>query len=409
MSLTILACCLLAQALTPEVVDHAKAGTEARQRGQFDVAIREFRAVTELQPKYASGHANLGDAYFLKGDYDAAVAELKRALQINPNLMGTHQTLGVALLVQGNPEEALPHLEKTRTPQLLGLAYLETGRLGSAIVALHAALEAQPNDADLLYYFGRATALAAQRTRGQLARINPIRAGGASEAEPPAATKRDVVELQKELATRPTDPDLLYVFSEAAASASKQAFEQVLQAEAGSARAHQIRGERLLASGRIREAEKEYSQALELKPYTAGVHLALGEVYAAALDWPAAIAQWRAEAQLRPTSADPHYRIGEALLRQGESRGAIEEFALADTLKPGQPRILFALGKAASAAHESARAEASFRRLLTIEMEGDWAALAHFELAALYRQAGNEAEAARETAAYEQLQRERMH
>ena len=36
--------------------------------------------------------------------------------------------------MQGNPEEALPHLEKTRTPELLGLAYLETGKLGSAIV-----------------------------------------------------------------------------------------------------------------------------------------------------------------------------------------------------------------------------------------------------------------------------------
>src|ERR1035437_11122456 len=89
-------------------------------------------------------HANLGDAYFQHAEYGAAISELELALRLNPNLMGAHQTLGVALLVQGNPEGALPHLEKAHTPELLGLAYLETGRLGSAITALQAALDRQP-------------------------------------------------------------------------------------------------------------------------------------------------------------------------------------------------------------------------------------------------------------------------
>ena len=133
----------------------------------------EFRKVVELQPGVASGHANLGEAYFQNGDYGAAVPELQRALELNPNMMGTHQTLGVALLVQGNAEAAIPHLEKNHTPELLGAAYLETGRLGSAIMALQEALARQPNDADMLYYFGRATNLAAMRSLDRLEKIFP--------------------------------------------------------------------------------------------------------------------------------------------------------------------------------------------------------------------------------------------
>src|ERR1022692_1836753 len=151
MTLAFLACCLFLQSPTPEAIEHAQAGAAAAKQGRLDVAIQEFRKVTELQPDSAVGHAHLGDAYFQNGEYGAAIPELERALRLNPNLMGTHQTLGVALLVQGNPGEALPHLEKNRTPELLGLAYLETGRLGSAIMALQAALNNQPNDPDLLY------------------------------------------------------------------------------------------------------------------------------------------------------------------------------------------------------------------------------------------------------------------
>ena len=200
MILASLSFCLFLQGLTPEVIEHAQAGVEAQKQGHFDVAVTEFRKVTELQPNSASGHANLGDAYFQTGDYAAAIPELETALRLNPNLIGTHQTLGVALLVQGDATGALPHLEKTHVPELLGLAYLETGKLGSAIMALHAALDRQPNDPDLLYYFSRATGMAGKRTFEQLAKMSP---GLTSQSGEPA-NPRDVVTLQTELANSQT-------------------------------------------------------------------------------------------------------------------------------------------------------------------------------------------------------------
>ncbi len=116
MAPTFFACCLFLQSVTPEVIEHAQAGAAAAQQGRLDVAIQEYRKVTELQPNSAADHAHLGDAYFRNGQYTESLAELKTALRLNPNMIDTHQTLGVLLLIQGNPEDALPHLEKMRTP-----------------------------------------------------------------------------------------------------------------------------------------------------------------------------------------------------------------------------------------------------------------------------------------------------
>lgn len=410
MTPAILAYCLLLQSPTPEAIEHAQAGMAAAQQGRLNVAIQEFRKVIELQPNSAVGHAHLGDAYFRNGEYGAAIPELELALKLNPNMMDTHQTLGVLLLMQGDPEAALPHLEKMRTPELLGLAYLETGRLGGAIAALHAALERQPNDPNLLYFFGRATASASKRSHDELAEVNPDLArktGVASESgsQPP----RDLVDLQSELAKEPKNQDLLFAFSRATAQASKDSFERILKSDANSARAHQILAERYVESGRLSDAEREYAETLRLRPYTSGVHLALGNVYASESKWSAAISQFRMETQLRPFSADAFYGLGSVLLQEGQATGAVEELAQADHLRPDMPEILLALGRAEFAAHDPARAEASWTKLLGIDKKSDLAATAHLELSKLYRQNGRTPDADREMAAYEQLKKQGGH
>ena len=405
MTLAVLACCVFfLQSVTPEIIEHARAGAAALQQGHVEVAIREFRTVTELQPESAAAHANLGDAYFQNGDYDQAIAELETALRINPKLMGSHQTLGVALLVQGNAEAAVPHLEKTRTPELLGLAYLETGRLGSAIVALQAALERQPKDPDLLYYFGRATAEASRATADQLAKIaGSSVSGNAAAANGAGGATEDVVSLQKALAGKPDDPELLAAFSRAAGLASQNAFDMVLASSPGSARAHQVLAERYVERGQFPAAEREYSEALRLKPYAPHVHLALGNALAAQGRWAAAAAQAREETQLRPAGAEAFYRLGCWLLQLGDATGALAEIRRAGGLRPNAPEILLVLGEAAFAVHDTALAESSWKKLLAIDGDSDLAASAHLNLAALYRLGGDAQAAEREMAAYHQL------
>ena len=398
-------CCLFLQSLTAEAIEHAQAGTAAEKQGKFDVAILEFRKVVELQPEVASGHANLGEAYFQHGDYPAAVPELERALQLNPNLMGSHQTLGVALLLEGNAEAALPHLEKNRTPDLLGLAYLETGRLGSAIMALKAALENRPADADLLYYFGTAAALSSRRTHDQLMHLNPGRPADGAAGDRAGSPPQDLLELEKALAGRPDDPGLLAAFSRAADQAAQQAFDRIVEIDPNSPRAHQVKADRLERSGRLPEAERELAESLRLNPYAPHVHVALGNLLVTERKWPAAAAQFRLESMLRPADADPAYRLGSVLLEQGQPGEAVENLSKADRLRPGSPQILYELGRAAFAAGDLPRAEAAWRQVLVSDGNGALAASAHIDLAMLYRRSGKPADADREMAAYNQLKK----
>lgn len=400
MIFTFLSVCFFLQGFTPEVIEHAQAGSAAQQAGHYDVAIKEFRKVVELQPNSVSGHANLGGSYFQNGEYGAAIPELEEALRLNPKLLGTHQMLGVALLVEGNPGAALPHLEQTHTPELLGLAYFETGRLGSAIMALHAALERQPNDPDLLYYYAHATGLAADKTLRQLASVSPELAG---RKDTPGSSTKDVATLQTELAKSPNDPELLYEFHRAAEIESGKAFELILQNNAGSARAHQVMAERDLDAKRLTEAQNEYAEALRLKPFTSGVHLALGNVYATQGDWPSAITQFRLETQLRPQDAEALFRLGDALLREGQAREAITALAQVDKLRPNTPEVLLSLGNAYLSVNDAGSARDSWLRVLVIDQKSEWAAQAHMALASLYRSTGKMAQADSELAAYQQI------
>lgn len=390
---------LFFQAITPEIIAHAQAGAAAQQQGKLDVAIAEFQKVIELQPESVSGHSNLGQVYFQKGDYSAAIPELEHALRLSPNMMGAHETLGVALLVEGNPEAALPHLEKARAPDLLGLAYLETSRFGGAVMALKAALDHKPDDPDLLYYFATATAAASKQTSLRLAALKP---DWPRDGAPPAA---DLAELEKAVASQPDDVHALIAFTLAAELASKKAFDRVAQSGADSARAHQVLAERYAQKAQLAEAVREYTEALRLKPYTAHVHFALGNVFLAQGNPSAAAAQYRMESQLRPLGADAFYSLGSLLLQLRQPSGAVEELSHADGLKPDSPPILLALGRAAAAANDAARAEAAWTKLLEIDHESALAAAAHLELSVLYQRAGRTQEAEREKTAYERLKK----
>src|ERR1039457_5301471 len=162
---------------------------------------------------------------------------------------------------------------------------------------------------------------------------------------------------------------------------------------------------RITRAGRLKTlltCNRRSQSSQTMQPYTSNVHLALGDVFAAEGNWSAAVAQFRMESKLRPASADAFYSLGSVLLQQGQASGAVEELASADRLRPDTPQILLALGKAAFAANDAARAEASWIKLLGIDKESDLAASAHLELATLYRRGGRSQEADREMAAYEQ-------
>jgi tetratricopeptide (TPR) repeat protein len=300
--------------------------------------------VTEIQPDLAAAFVNLGAAYMLKRDYGSAIPILERAVTLNSDLAGAQQMLGTSLLATGRATDAIPHLEKAKAVDLLGIADLEAGRLGDAIGLLGAALSQRPNDPDLLYYFGRASALA-----------------------------------------------------------SKESFDTLLASAPDSARGHQAIAEQYEQLRQPALAEKEYRAALKLRADLPGLHLALGKLLAAGGNWPGAEAEFREESKLRPGHVETAWRLGLALLQQGKGAPALAELKRADQLATGMPETLLALGKAAASTGDTALAEKSWRQILGIEKDSDLAAQAHFELANLYRKGGRTQDADRELAEFHKI------
>ncbi|HYM08700.1 MAG TPA: tetratricopeptide repeat protein [Terriglobales bacterium] len=341
----LLAVWLLWQAVSPEALQHMQAGAEAEKQKRFDVAIAEYKHVTELAPTQPEGFVSLGQAYMEHQDYGAAIAPLKHALELSPGLAAAHQLLGYALLAQGYNAEAIPHLEKVQERTALGIAQIGAGQLQPAVENLQAALAQHPNDPDLLYYLGRASGLL-----------------------------------------------------------SKQSIDTLLAAYPDSARAHQALAENYYVLRQMPQAEREFLEALRLRPDTPELHLELGLVYAGSAQWPKAEEQFRAQTKLQPGNAEGAYRLGTALLQQGKAREARIELQRADRLQPDMPETLYSLGKAAALAGDPPAAEKAWMKLLTVEKTSDLAAQTHFALAGLYRKQGKTADAERETREFQKLQ-----
>ena len=336
---------LAMQGASPQAAQHLQAGIDADKQRQFEVAISEFRKVTELDPKLTAGFVNLGEVYMEVHDYASAIAPLKHVLELSPDLPAAHQLLGYALLAQGYAAEAIPHLERAKEQAALGIAQLETGQLPEAVNNLRAALKSRPNDPDLLYYLGRASGLL-----------------------------------------------------------SKQTIDTLLATYPDSARAHQSMGENYFVLRRMPDAEKEYREALRQRADTPGIHLELGLVYAGASQWAQAEREFRAETKWQPGNAEAAFRLGDALLREGEAHTARAELERANRLQPGMPETLYSLGKASSLDNDPVSAQKAWSDLLNIEKDGPLAAQAHFGLAALYRKQGNVAQAEREMQEFQRLQ-----
>jgi tetratricopeptide (TPR) repeat protein len=342
---TMLALWLAWQVLSPQALQHYQAGIQADQQKKIEVAIAEFRYVTEMEPKFADGFIRLGLAYIEKQEYGAAIAPLKQAVRLDPESIPAHRFLGYALLAQGYATEAIPQLESAHESGALGIAQTQAGKLPEAVANLQAALARQPDDPDLLYYMGRAAGLLA-----------------------------------------------------------KQSVDTLLTLAPDSARAHQAMAENYFVLRQMPQAEKDYLAALRIRPNVPEVHLELGQVYAATAQWPKAEAQFRAETKLQPGNAEAAYRLGDALLEQGKVREARAELQRADRLLPNMPETLYALGKAASLENDAAAAEKAWARVIALEKTGPLAAQAHFGLAALYRKQGRTADAQREMQEFEMLQ-----
>lgn len=84
---------------------------EARPGGA-DEAIRIYRQVCEMQPRWSEPHINTGCIYYQRGEMQNAHAAFRAALELDPHSVTAHFNLGCVLDEMGRIDEAVEHLRR---------------------------------------------------------------------------------------------------------------------------------------------------------------------------------------------------------------------------------------------------------------------------------------------------------
>lgn len=109
---------------------HVNRGFVLDRMGEPKAALKDYEAAIALAPDHALAHRNRGAAWFHLGESERAVADHERSLELDPEDPLTYRNLGAMLL--------------------------DLKRFDEALVILDRGLALDGNDAQALYYRGRA-------------------------------------------------------------------------------------------------------------------------------------------------------------------------------------------------------------------------------------------------------------
>ncbi|MDP2999944.1 MAG: tetratricopeptide repeat protein [Bryobacterales bacterium] len=309
---------------------HMNLGVALAGSGKLDEAIAQYRKALDLSPGNPESHLNFGIALAGKGDLNQAIAHYQKALEINPEYPEVHNNLGVALAAAGKLDDAIVHYQKALGvnpdyPEVhnnLGVALARTGKLEEAISHFRRALAANPNSAEVHGNLGRALA----------------KAGQADVA---------ITHFEKALALNP-----------------------------GSAEIHNTLGVMLVGKRRLDEAIAHFERALEVNPRYVEARQNLGDtLYYLRGKTPEALAQWREALRAAPNhvivlnqTARVLATSPEASLRNGAEAVALAERAVQLT-GAREPEILDTLAAALAEAGRFPEAVETARRALALAGE----------------------------------------
>jgi tetratricopeptide (TPR) repeat protein len=131
---------------------------------QYDLALADFHAAAEANPKLTFVHFNMGLAYLKKQDYENARDEFLKDAAIEPDLAFNYDELGdvYALMQQDNNAEKSYRQALRRDPRLVnsyvGLAkiYSRESKYQQALAAIDSAIKLDPRRTDIHYIKGQA-------------------------------------------------------------------------------------------------------------------------------------------------------------------------------------------------------------------------------------------------------------
>ena len=130
---------------------------------QYDMALTDFQAAAEANPKLTFVHFNLGLTYLKKQDYERARDEFLKDVAVEPDLALNYDELGdvYVLMEQDTAAEKSYREALRRDPKLVnsysGLAklYQRQGKYLQALSAIDAAAKLDPRRTDIHYVRGQ--------------------------------------------------------------------------------------------------------------------------------------------------------------------------------------------------------------------------------------------------------------
>jgi Flp pilus assembly protein TadD len=187
MRTALLAAVLAASAIgqEPAVEPLFASAMEAQARGDFGLAVTNYRQIVKLQPESFGAWANLGVALVRLGRFEEAIAAYRSALKLDAANRPLRMNLALAFYKKADLRQAAAEFEtllkadatnansNAQVATLLADCYLQLGDTSRAIAVAAPAAEAHPEDLDLAWVLGSAR-IAAGKQRDGLALVERV-------------------------------------------------------------------------------------------------------------------------------------------------------------------------------------------------------------------------------------------
>jgi tetratricopeptide (TPR) repeat protein len=327
------------------IEQHARLAQQYLREQRPDLAIPELEKVTGLDPQNLDARTNLGVLLFFRGDYKGAVPQLRAALDIKPDLWKQRALLGLA-------EAQLQEKDASRADLEAAFPYLTEPKfqldVGNALIATYTA-------------------------SGDLDK---------------AATVIAVL-----LATRPTDPTLLYLSYRLYSDLAGRSILTLALSAPESAEMHQVMARELARHGDNAAAIANYRAAIAINPRLPGLYTELGDLLFHSSDeqlQSQAKAEFEAAMALNARDERAELSMGMIAAKAGDLQNALAHDAKAVELDPVDSDAYTEYARILTETNQKSKAQAMLERAIQID-PSNYAA--HYRLVTQYRQQGRVDEA----------------
>lgn len=432
------------------------------QLNKQEEGLADLKEAAEIAPTNAQLHINLAYGLLLNHKFEETIAEARKAVALEDKSFAAHALLGRALIAtREHPKEGIEHLQRSLDlyPDQTDLRFELVNALRKQKDFLATSVQLRilrdqlpPGGARLEYAQGTLSAdlgyaEAAVASFRRALQINPnsdvvrqdlgaalVRVGKWNEA---------AKVLEPLAIAQPNSYLVAYLHALALQNSqhSKEAEAEARRAltlDANSVDAHTLLGLTLSSQGRYEEAISELTRAVEIDPNSFDAELYLGRVRYSRSDTTGAAAALAKAVGLHPTDTEARFLLGTVLEVSGDREGAINQYKELQQIAPNDARGFLGLGgilgksgaiddalvqlrKARELDPSNFEINMALGRLLakTGKLDESIGFLkeaakklpespeVHYQLALSLQRAGRKAEAAREFATVDRLNRER--